>query len=324
MSDLVRITPHPADREVVILRCSPELNSAMGTFQPARMAQDLGGYILLGEHVAQLYRWARFHEVHVVDERKTDGHRSRGPARPPVECRDCAQPGCLTRQPKMCPSCGGDWVPVPPPVRAAPFTSTECPSCGHKQRGRFPFCGRCGADLPVAPTVVAVRRFAPEPGRERLDEPIPLGRAVEDLTWDRATRVPRRPVVDVHLPEPEPDDEPDYCNSPHPDSPVGSAEPEPDPEPEPFDPWAIPEASKPKPPADLASEGQLTALHILFGEAGLTDRDDKLGYCTAILDRPVDSTKTLTRREIGYVRDALRQIVNRERLAEHRRTGQAP
>lgn len=56
----------------------------------------------------------------------------------------------------------------------------------------------------------------------------------------------------------------------------------------------------------------LTRLHIMFTEAGISERDDKLGYCQSVIDRPIDSTKSLSRNEASQVMNALEQIINPE------------
>lgn len=56
----------------------------------------------------------------------------------------------------------------------------------------------------------------------------------------------------------------------------------------------------PPPPAassDLITKAQLTKLHILLGEAGLEERVAGLAYLSDVLDRPVDSSKTLSKAE---------------------------
>lgn len=366
MTELVRITPHPTERDIVILKCSSEVNEAMGLFEPARLAPDLGGYLLFGDHIGALYRWGHFNDIRVVDER---GHGNRGPARPPVECRSCGQPGCLTNQPRRCPACGGEWVGIAPPVRTAPRNLSECPRCRHKQTGTFPFCSHCGTDMPIRVSVVATPVLVDGP-REHLDDPLPLSELMPEIPAAKQPELPPtlsdRPVEDVEIPptlseptdetpdvptlaepEPEPDDRvlcayheskryngatclpgcggptgggcarvaadqaaddrADYCNAASPDAPIHAPEP-----------------SKPEPrPAHLVTDGVLTRIHTLFTEYGITDRDDKLGYCATVIDRPVASTKELTRDEAAEIRDRLQRAVNEERRAAARRTGEA-
>ncbi|MGC4106071.1 MAG: 16S rRNA (adenine(1518)-N(6)/adenine(1519)-N(6))-dimethyltransferase RsmA [Thermomicrobiales bacterium] len=54
-----------------------------------------------------------------------------------------------------------------------------------------------------------------------------------------------------------------------------------------------------------ASDAQITKLHTVFSELGITDRGAKLARVGAILGREVDTTKTLTAREAAQVIDRL-------------------
>jgi len=49
--------------------------------------------------------------------------------------------------------------------------------------------------------------------------------------------------------------------------------------------------------ADPATRMQLTKLAVLFGEHGITDRDDRIWFCSDHAGRPVQSSKELTKGE---------------------------
>ncbi len=172
---LARLQRHPRDRDVVVVEVAADLNAAMGTFEPARLVPELHGYVMHLNAISAFFRWARFNEVHVVDERAT----AAGQRTLPVECSNCGQPGRLHQPPTRCPSCGESWSPVTPPGHADTQRSmtTPCPSCHQPQVGRFPFCATCGA--PMQHRSLASARSHPAlsspTSRDQLDEPLPLG-----------------------------------------------------------------------------------------------------------------------------------------------------
>ena len=55
----------------------------------------------------------------------------------------------------------------------------------------------------------------------------------------------------------------------------------------------------------LVTRGQLRDLAIALTRFGLTERPAALGYCSAIVGRPVESRKTLTTREASKILDHL-------------------
>jgi hypothetical protein len=67
--------------------------------------------------------------------------------------------------------------------------------------------------------------------------------------------------------------------------------PDPEPEPEIIDAEPLPEAP------DGITTAQLTKLNIILQEQGLTERDDKLAYLSSYLERPIASSKDLTKAE---------------------------
>jgi hypothetical protein len=67
-----------------------------------------------------------------------------------------------------------------------------------------------------------------------------------------------------------------------------------------------PVTAVPEPAGDIRTVGQSAALHAAFGSAGM-DRDTALGYCVNVIERQIDSTKELTKREASNVLDALRE-----------------
>lgn len=59
---------------------------------------------------------------------------------------------------------------------------------------------------------------------------------------------------------------------------------------------------------DGITAAQLRALHAALTAAGITDRDDRLAFATAVVGRPVDSSKALGRDEASAVIDAAADV----------------
>jgi hypothetical protein len=57
---------------------------------------------------------------------------------------------------------------------------------------------------------------------------------------------------------------------------------------------------------ELRTPAQSTALHAAFTAAGM-DRDTAIAYCVNVIERGIDSTRELTKREASAVLDALRE-----------------
>lgn len=55
----------------------------------------------------------------------------------------------------------------------------------------------------------------------------------------------------------------------------------------------------------LATRGQLRDLAVALQRFGLSTRDQALGYCSAVVGRPIASRKDLTAREASAVLDRL-------------------
>lgn len=176
MTEIARIVKHPSDRECVVVQVPATLNEQFGRFGPARLSVEHHGYVLHHTHVDALYRFAKTVDLHLTDDRVS---ARRGPQVQPTECRTCAQPGERFNPPNVCPSCGAPWSPITPPVHESSITETPCPSCKHRQPGRFPYCSRCGKPMGHKPVAV-VQRLAlpPAPERPHLDDPLPLGDVV--------------------------------------------------------------------------------------------------------------------------------------------------
>lgn len=305
MTEIARVTRHPVDRDIVLLHPPPDMFNEFGRFGPARYSQDHKAFLLHNEHIPALYRFARTISLHVVDERVKSSPGSRTQ---PVECSFCQQPGSMGRPPKSCPACGEPWVPTPPPVSEESKGRYECASCHHRQGGRFPFCASCGAKMTYHRPEP---RQAVEP-RRRLKDPEPLSASVERLArrnevvlpTPSGPRQPRshkgRPVETVDL--------------------LGSAAGDGPPPPKLAPPQPALDPSEP----GSVTPGQLTRLHILFGEAGIADRGDKLLFCQSVTDREIESTRDLSKNAAGFVMDALQRIVNQERAERARRTGEVP
>jgi hypothetical protein len=103
---------------------------------------------------------------------------------------------------------------------------------------------------------------------------------------------------------------------------------EPEPQPEPPDPAALdpapstihgPDVDLNAPPPRLTapdattvavgpSAAQMKAMHASLSEAGFTERGDRIAFVSAVAQRPVDSSKDLTKTEAGAVIDAAQQL----------------
>ena len=310
MTEIARITRHPVDRDVVLLVPPPDMFNEFGRFGPARYSQEHRAFLLHHEHIPALYRFARTISLHVVDERvkSAPGNRTL-----PVECSFCQQPGSMGKPPKTCPACGEPWVPTPPPVKEEAKGRHECGKCRHRQGGRFPYCASCGEPMRYP-------KPSPRPvveARPRLREPVSL----ESELARYASRTPALPTP--HAPRAplihkgRPVETVDLLGSAQGDAPAAPAPAAPPPEP-------IPEPILTPSSPGSVTPGQLTRLHILFGEAGIREREDKLLFCQSVTDRAVDSTRDLSKNDAGFVMDALQRLVNEERLADARRTGEVP
>jgi len=130
------------------------------------------------------------------------------------------------------------------------------------------------------------------------------------MLWARASKF----VLDDYAPEVTlglgSDDEiPEYTGAAQPDpgpQPAGTAAPVPEPEPEEGEWWepdpdpdddVEPAAGLPAAPAGVgppASAGQLRKLRATYREHGLEDREQQLGFASAVLDRNVETHTSLT------------------------------
>jgi len=175
MADTARLTRHPRDETSALLNIGPAHAKTMGLFAPARWASDLKAYLVNDENVDSLIRFLALQGVHVTDDRSRGGGDALGPL---PECANCGQPAKRDREPEHCPDCGKPWQSVV-------FTQTRgfdwrpdprtCTVCLTEQRGTFRFCQQCGAVMPDPVHVVK-----PTPEREHLDDPQPIGEAVEE------------------------------------------------------------------------------------------------------------------------------------------------
>lgn len=173
MTSLARLRSHPADEQAVVIDIPSDLNPAMAKFQPAILAPELRGYVVLTEHLAAFERFARGAGLHVIDERyHGEGQRTHMP-----ECASCGQPARLTGQPDCCPACGHRWraAYVKPPEQGE--TTRDCIACGKRQPGAFAYCAGCGAPMP--PDDKPPPRFVTLP-RKVLVDPVPLSEAIEE------------------------------------------------------------------------------------------------------------------------------------------------
>lgn len=62
---------------------------------------------------------------------------------------------------------------------------------------------------------------------------------------------------------------------------------------------------EPEPAVEMITGPQMKKMQALFGQLGITDRADKLAYCSQRVGREVTSAKDLTKAEAIRVIDAL-------------------
>jgi hypothetical protein len=176
MKHIIRITTHPTDPDLLVLHTPPELANEMGRLEAARYDPTTGTYLLHRDAYAGLQALANYAGAHLHDQRSNPIANQ---IHIPQECRHCGQPGRANHPPTYCPACGNLWDPIGPPVDGiAGVIRTPCPSCGHKQSGRFGYCTRCGQSMTVRPATTAP---ALANVREHLDEPLPLRAAIDEV-----------------------------------------------------------------------------------------------------------------------------------------------
>lgn len=66
-----------------------------------------------------------------------------------------------------------------------------------------------------------------------------------------------------------------------------------------------PKQASTEPQPDLRTSEQSAKLFACLNDQGMTDRDEVLQYCSTVIGRDVDSTKTLTKAEAAQIIDAL-------------------
>ncbi len=81
--------------------------------------------------------------------------------------------------------------------------------------------------------------------------------------------------------------------------------PEPESDPEPAEPAADEEPADTQAEFNGITEGQMKMLHASFNEVGITDRDQRLAYCTNLIRRDIESSKDLSKAEASVVIEAL-------------------
>jgi hypothetical protein len=177
MTHIIKITRHPTDPAVILAHIGPELAHAAGRLNALRWSPEDRAYLIHEDALPGLYALADYHDAHIHDQRSNPiaGHKTI-----PQECRHCGQPGRANQPPTYCPACGNLWDPIGPPVDGiAGVIRTPCPSCGHKQSGRFGYCTRCGQPMTIRP---ATTPPALAGVREHLDEPLPLRTTMEEVS----------------------------------------------------------------------------------------------------------------------------------------------
>lgn len=185
---IIRIENHPSDRDFLVAHTPPDFAHNMGRFAAARFSQKLKGYVIAAEHLDQLRTFARHEGASILDERDRGAGQEKHSG-PLPECRSCGTPASRKASLTLnrCRACGDVWHPVQyeAPGSAASMR-VDCPACGRRQHGAFPYCGECGAPLP-APTPVSTRSID-LPGRpanqDPLDDPRSFAECIDELPLD--------------------------------------------------------------------------------------------------------------------------------------------
>lgn len=143
--------------------------------------------------------------------------------------------------------------------------------------------------------------YSSEELTDLIPEPTTTTRRAEPIT----TTTARRKAVAAPTVQPEPDLEPPTLAA---DDPIP-----PDAAPEPqtglSGPGAVPSEDRPKGDEPIDAKGnQMKALHAGLNEAGLGERVAGLAFMADVLDREVESSKTLTVTEAGRVLDELQRM----------------
>lgn len=183
---MIRISHHPADQAFLLLRIDQLHNSVIGTFQPARRQDDLGVgiYIMETTNLDALKAWARYQDIHLLNEARTPGEPTR-----PVQCGNttntwtgtdgreyhdtCAAPHPAGKIPRYCGACGQPANPVIV-AHTEPDTGTRCRDCGHLNHGGPAYCVSCANPLP--------ERHLTAPALPRThSQPRPLADTINEL-----------------------------------------------------------------------------------------------------------------------------------------------
>jgi len=182
---IIRIRLHAEQPSMVLLDTAPQLADTMGRFPAARyVGARRGAYALPAALLDELATFARVHDVLLIDERAsaaTDtGSRVVGHARPLPECASCGQPARRDRQPEHCPACGSKWRAVEHEPYSENESREQCARCLARQPYGFDYCQRCGTPIdhdtqPGRPVPI------PDAPRVQLDDPLPIGAAVDEL-----------------------------------------------------------------------------------------------------------------------------------------------
>lgn len=146
---MIRITQHPKDKSFLLLKVPQDLNAKMGSFGPAQLARDLGGYVMAADTLGAFVSWAKFHDVQVLNEVRAVGEPTR-----PLECGNiaadggkCCAPHPASRIPQFCGACGQPANPVTFDD-GEPMIGVRCGPCGRVNHGGPAYCIGCGTALP--------------------------------------------------------------------------------------------------------------------------------------------------------------------------------
>ncbi len=183
---MIRITAHANDPAFLVLRIDQAHNRVVGSFEPARRQDDMGVgiYVMEADKLPSLKNWARFQDIHILNEVRDKAEPTRA-----LECanvvntwvvagkevRDyCAAPYPAGRIPKFCGACGQAANPVIH-GEASPDIGAKCSACGHAAHGGPKFCPACGAAMPE-------RHLSAPAIRRTKGEPQPLGEVIADVS----------------------------------------------------------------------------------------------------------------------------------------------
>jgi hypothetical protein len=91
MTDIVTITPHPDNPDIICLHPPATMSAVMGRFEPARWATGLRCYLLPTAQLAEFHRYGQHADFHVIDERTLPARTAKQASRSEL-CDICCKP----------------------------------------------------------------------------------------------------------------------------------------------------------------------------------------------------------------------------------------